>query len=130
MSELELIKNLSLTLKNIDDEKLSMSPGEWDRIFKKISIDRVEDALRFLREKLEWAENFTYGDVLHDEVKTSIWVKTNLTNVYPDGMYILNLDIKSDKDLYDALFLAREYINIIPQKISMLENCLMYLGHT
>jgi len=128
-TELELIRNLSLKIKDIDDEKASMSSEEWSRLFRQVFTNKIEVILRFLKEKLEWAENFTYGDVLHDEVKTSVWVETTMTHIYTDGMFVLDLDRTWDKKLYDELVLAREYLTIIPHKISMLENCLMYIGH-
>ena len=128
-TELELIRNLSLRIKDIDDEKTSMSSEEWTRLFRQVFTNKIEVILRFLKEKLEWAENFTFGDVLHDEVKTSVWIETTMTHIYPDGMFVLDLDRTWDKRLYDELVLAREYLTIIPHKISMLENCLIYIGH-
>jgi hypothetical protein len=126
-TELEPIRKLSLTIRDIDEEKSSMSRGEWDAFFKGMTIDKVERVLLFLKEKLEWAENFTYGDVLHDEVKTSVWVETTMTHIYSDGRFVLDLDRTWDKKLYDELVLAREYMTIIPSKIIMLEGCLMYV---
>jgi len=127
-TELELIRNISLRIKDIDDEKASVSTEEWNCLMKNVFVRRIEDTIQVLQEKLEWAQNFTYGDVLHDEVKTSVWVETNLTHIYPDGMFVLDLDREWDKKLYDELVLAREYMNIIPHKIMMLENCVMYIN--
>lgn len=128
-ADLEPIRNLSLTIRDIDEEKSSMSRGEWDTFFKGMTIDKIEQVLFYLKEKLEWARNFTYGDILHDEVKTSVWVETHLNHIYPEGMFVLDLDREWDKKLYEELVLAREYLTIIPHKIAMLEHCLMYLQH-
>jgi hypothetical protein len=129
-TELELIRNLSLKIDDIDDEKASMSSEEWTRLFRQVFINKIEVILRFLKEKLEWAENFMKGIKIHDEVKTDIiLVETGLTYTYPDGILFLDLEKDWDKRLYEELVLAREYLTIIPHKISMMENCLMYIGH-